>query len=185
LSLVSRLKSFCFLHFSTPSPDRAVYRAILECQATKILHLGVGDGKKSLRLIEAALKGHTARDIQFTGIDWFEARPSLGHAWSLKEAHRILRTTGVRVRLIPGDPWAALAENANALGKLDVLLLSCPSIPGPDAPVWHYVPRLLHERSVLFVDTAAADTEAGMQQLSRSEVEAMAKAAAAARRRAA
>ena len=186
MSIVSRLKSFCFLHLSTPSPDRPIYRAILEQQATKILHVGVGDGQKSLRLIEAALKGHTPREVQFTGIDLFEDRTHLAHALTLKEAHRMLRATGVRVRLIPGDPLAVLAQRANELGKLDVLLLSCTSPPAPDAPVWHYVPRLLHERSLLFMEIGSiADPAAGMQLLPRAEIDAMARAAAAARRRAA
>ena len=48
---------------------------------------------------------------------------------------------------------------ANGLGKLDLLLLA----PGADAQdmagAWLYVPRLLHEQSLVFLETATAEGE--------------------------
>ena len=74
-------------------------------------------------MIELASRFHPVGEICFTGIDLFEDRPAgQGVGITLRDAHRTLKATGARIRLMPGDAHEGLARVANGLGKVDLLL---------------------------------------------------------------
>jgi hypothetical protein len=74
----------------------------------------------------------------------------------LKTAHQQLQLAGVRSQLAPGDPFSALSRLANTLLGTDLLLIGA----GVDAQslerAWFFVPRMLHERSRVFLEERGA-----------------------------
>ena len=118
-----------------------------------------------------ACQFQAADEVHFTGIDRFEDRPAdRGPGISLRDAHRTLKASGARIQLVPGGPGEGLSRAANAMGKLDLLLLA----PGPDAQdlaeAWFYVPRLLHSQSLVFLETAPADGPATIRLVEHEEI---------------
>jgi len=104
-------------------------------------------------MIEVA-SGHLPPDrVHYTGIDLFEARSSIdGPGVTLKMAHRLLKATAARIRLLPGDPWTVLAREANGLSGTDLLIISARQDPGALARAWFYVPRMLHPESQVYIE---------------------------------
>lgn len=147
----SRLRALYLSYLSTPTYDRPIYRAICRQRVRKILELGIGDGRRAVRMIELAGLFHPPPKIEFSGMDLFESRSAAdGPGMSLKMAHRLLGRTGARVQLIPGDPYTGLAVAANRLGQLDLVVISARLDPRSLAPAWFYVPRLLHDSTRVF-----------------------------------
>jgi len=106
-----------------------------------------------------------------------------GPGVTLKMAHRLLHATGARVQLIPGDPFAGLSRTANSLGKVDLLVVSGRLDPQQLAKAWFYVPRLLHEQSVVLMEKQLPGGHTSVRSAADDEIETL--AAAAAGRRAA
>jgi hypothetical protein len=125
-------------------------------------------------MIEVASQHAPSNQVSYTGVDVFEDR-SPGdvrqEGISLKAAHRLLRPSGVRLRLLPGDPYSVLARMANHLGKADLLIVSS-RLPAPSlARAWYYVPRMLHAASQVFVEKAAVSAgEITIRRLSLDHV---------------
>src|SRR3972149_208521 len=116
LHRTSRWKMFYLSYLSKPSSDRQIYRAIFYIKPRRILELGIAQGRRALRMIDAAARFNDPSDIQYTGMDRFEDRAEAdGPGLSLIAAHRILKPSGARVKLIPGDPLRSLARAANDL----------------------------------------------------------------------
>ncbi len=179
----NRLRIFYLSHLSKPTKDRPLYRAIHRQKARRILELGIGIGYRAVRMIEVANHGHPVGEIQFTGLDPFEARSAAdGPGVTLKMAHRLLCATGARIQLIPGDPLAGLSRAANALGQFDLVVVSPRMDPRQLARVWFYVPRLLHERSEVFLERLLPGGQVSLRLVAHSEIEALAVVAAAGRR---
>jgi hypothetical protein len=183
LSITSRLRTFYLSHLSTPIPDPVIYREICQTKARKIVEVGIGIGERSLRLIQLATEFHSPQEIHFTAIDLFEDRsPSDGPGISLREAHRMLKATGAKIQLVPGTPYEGFARIANMLGKVDAVILT----PRPDAHclsrTWFFIPRLLNDDSLVFLDTLDADGQTVVRVIDRPEVNLL---AGALRRRAA
>ena len=132
LPITSRLRLLYLCYFSKPAFDRPIYRAIRRYHARKIVEVGVGDGHRAVRMIEAAHRASPSLDVHYVGMDPFEARtePS-GRGLSLKAAHQLLSgkrgrgscSAGVRVQLVPGNPSDGLMRMANSLGKIDLLIV--------------------------------------------------------------
>lgn len=137
----------------------------------------MGTGERALRMIEAA-QGHApASEIHYTGVDLFETRPhSDGTDLSLKAAHRMLQGTGARVRLVPGDPFAALARTANSLGRVDLVVISRQLDPALMAAAWFYLPRILHPDSVILGEEACPSGELVLEEVGLSTVQELASA---------
>ena len=74
MSSARRLKTIYLSHFSTPASDRLVYRTICRLRAGKILELGIGAGRRAMRMIDVARHCNPIGQVQFTAIDPFEAR---------------------------------------------------------------------------------------------------------------
>jgi hypothetical protein len=143
----------------------------------KIAELGVGNGQRALRMIEAAKRTSAPTDVHYVGLDLFEGRAdSSGPAVSLKAAYQLLRTTDVRIQLIPGNPSESLMRVANSLGKLDLLIVPGEYDAAEHARLWFFVPRLLHERSLVFVDSALPDGQRFLRLKSRPEIDRLAAA---------
>lgn len=144
------------------------------------MELAVGDGQRARRMIDVAQWGvSTPSDVHYVGLDLFEARPGpILPGGSLKEVHQLLRGTGARVQLVPGNPPDALMRLANSLGKVDVLIvpseLDCPSF----ARLWFFVPRMLHTHSQVFVQRISNQAGTLLAIKPREEIDRLAVAGA-------
>ena len=168
---------------SQPVQDRQVYRQIEKLQAKSVVELGVGTCQRSQRIIASQLRYHSLSEIRYTGIDLFEARQTDEQRLTLKQAHRLLAESGAKVRLIPGDPYSALARSANALTGTDLIVIDASQATAELAPTWFYIPRMLHDRSVVLL--AIATDEGRFRRVAPAEVADLAQAAAQAKKRAA
>lgn len=106
-------------------------------------------------MIEAAALHSPVGDVHYTGIDLFEDRTATdGPGMPLKAAHRLLKATGARIQLVPGDPHTALSRAANALGGTELVVISAGHDPKSLAQAWFYLPRMLREGSQVLVEQA-------------------------------
>ena len=139
--------------FSRPAHQRVVYRMIRQLKATSIVEMGIQDGLGTRRIIETACCFSPTEEVRYTGIDLFEARPENSPGWRLKDAHRELNRYGVHVKLIPGDPFSALARSANVLTGTDLVIIRGDQDAESLQQSWFYLPRMLHERSVVLQES--------------------------------
>ena len=163
----SRWRLFYLLHLSKPSHDRALYKAIHQRPIRTILELGVGTGTRALRMIEVAHRRFPEGQVCYTGVDQFEARDIIrGAVLPLKSAYQMLRRTGARVRLLPGDPLNVISRAANSMAKVDLLVVSVGAEPVSLARMWLYVPRFLHAESLVVCERANREgTQTGFRVL--------------------
>jgi hypothetical protein len=175
VSVLSRIRLFCSCHFSKPQSERPVYQEIRRCQARKIVELGVGNGERALGMIEVAKLVSPSDEIHYIGIDPFEGRSeSEGPGLTLKAAHQLLRRDGVRVQLVPGNLADALVRVANSLGKIDLLILPAALESASFAKMWFFVPRMLHDQSLVFVEQTLENGQTQLESMSRSEINVLA-----------
>ncbi len=126
-------------------------------------------------MIEAAARYHAREAIRFTGVDLFESRTSAdGPGVSLKLAHRRLGSTGAKVLLVPGDPSSALARAANAIGQIDLMVVSSRLDPQSLAESWFWVPRMLHPDTVIFLEDNQPGGRKTLRPVDHTEIEAWA-----------
>jgi hypothetical protein len=172
LQPTSRWKIFYLSHFSNPASYRQVYRAILQNKTRRILELGITDGARALRMIDAAARHNLRSDIQYIGMDSFEDRVETdGPGLSLIDAHRVLKRSGAKIKLIPGDPLRNLARAANDLGQVDLLIISPQAETERLSRIWYFVPRLLHPQSRIFVEQIAPGGKKAFQAVSPHEID--------------
>lgn len=170
MSQVNTLGFFYLAHLSLPLKDRVLYQAARKHRVRRVLEIGLEDGTRLKRML-SVLAGHAAPgDVVYSVIDLFESRPSTSQpAFSLKEIHQLLTAAGVRSRLVPGDPHAALARAANAIGPVDLIVLSSQADSAAMASAWFYMPRLLHEGTLVFQEQGSGFL-ARMESLSHAEI---------------
>ena len=153
MSTTSRLKVLYLSHFSKPASDRPIYRLVCRKRVRSIVELGVGLGERAVRLIQAAARYTPVEDVRYTGIDLFDMRTSAdGWGLTLKAAHRLLKPTGARIQLVPGDLFNGLSRAANGLAGTDLVIVSAGYDPDCLARAWYYVPRMLAEESRVLVE---------------------------------
>jgi hypothetical protein len=141
---------YCFLaYLSRPAADRPIYRAIRKHGPRSIVEFGVGNARRTERMIVLASGRHDA-PIAYTGIDLFEARPEEEPRISLKQAHMLLRRLNARVQLSPGDPFSALTRIAHTVVGADLVVVSADQDSVAMARAWGYVPRMIHDRTLVF-----------------------------------
>lgn len=183
MSIFSAAKIFYLCHLSKPAGDRSIYRLLHQGDIRRILELGIGTGTRAMQMIEVAATQIPRAEIQYTGMDLFEARAEAdGPGLSLKSAHQTLRATGARIQLLPGDPLGSLIRVANSLGKVDLLIFSA-GIDLSHPKAWWFVRRLLHDHTHVAVEERLADKQLTLGWKPREEIERL--AAAAGSRRAA
>ena len=152
VSRLSFLKSAYLTLLSQPSHERLVYRLIRTHRPGTIVELGVGRAVRSQRMLQLAAHYSPGEKIRFTGIDMFEGRDDPSSSLSLKEAHRLLKASGGRVHLVPGDPLSALSRSANSLQGTDLLVIGADQDERSLEQAWFYIPRMLHDQSIVVIE---------------------------------
>ncbi|RIK73488.1 MAG: hypothetical protein DCC68_24790 [Planctomycetota bacterium] len=170
LSLVDRVRYAYLAYFSKPKVNRAVYRAIRKLRPKAIVEIGVGSAERAVRAISLAAKLQPGERIAFTAVDMFEASPPGRASLGVKKCHQHLSATGAKIQLVPGDPFSALARMANSLMGTDLLIIAADQQGESLDRAWFYVPRMLHDASVVLLEEPAADGMTAFRQLAKSEV---------------
>ncbi len=181
-----RLRCLFLTRLSRPAAYRPIYQAIRRHSLRRIVEVGVGTADRATRMIEIASAAGGAEQVFYTGIDLFELRPAQdGTGLPLKMAHRTLAATGAKIRLLPGDAYAALSRAVNMLGVADLVVIAGDQDRATLAKAWPYIDRLLEDRSQVFVQEPVSDKEeAPYKHVTRIEVRQLA-ASTSQRRRAA
>jgi len=171
LSLSNLLRSSYLFYFAKPIAERALLKAIHQRPINAVLEIGVGTGARTKRLLEVL--GWSAKEpLKYTGIDLFEGRPQGTAGLSLKEAFHNLKTPNVKMQFVPGDPSQALARTANMLTNTDLLVIANDHDGEALAKAWRFMPRMLHEQTLIFLQEPSVGTEPGVyKKLTRLEVE--------------
>jgi hypothetical protein len=155
---------------SRPKSLRQLYRLVKRHRVRRIVQVGVRDVRVASSLIEVAQRFAGDQKVTFSGLDWFDARPSEMPRLTLKDAHRLLHATGASVRLIPGTPAASLASVANAHQNTDLILISSDVAADDLLAAWFYVPRMLHPQSVVLRERMLSPADASFEWLSLSQI---------------
>jgi hypothetical protein len=160
-------------YWSRPKSIRKLYRLVKRHQVCRIVEVGISDIRRAAALVEVAQR-YATQTIEYTGIDWFDSREVPLERLSLKEAHRLLRPTGAKVRLVPGEPAASLAAAANAHQNTDLIVIAHTITDKELVPVWFYLPRMLHENSIVLRERQEGDEQPSFSPLTRAQVSAWA-----------
>jgi hypothetical protein len=186
VSVIKLLKYGYLAYFSQPKADRPLYKVVRRNRPKSIVEIGVGQGLRTKRLLAQVLEHHPAAEVRYTGIDLFEARSSDHPGMSLKQAHAAFKPFGVKSQFIPGDPFSALARAANGLLQTDLVIISADQDTNSLTRAWMYVPRMLHDQSLVYREEATGDKgETTFRLIERVELEALAKTCQRSQRRAA
>lgn len=185
MKFAGRIRCVYYAYFSQPQHERVLFRAIKRARPSCIVEIGLGDLLRATRLIEYA-HALLERPVSYTGIDLFEARPDTEDRLSLKNAYRQLQSSGAKVRLLPGDPLNALRATANGLGGTDLLIVSSRVNAESMQQAWSFIPRMLHQDSVVMVEHHRLENEGfEFRPLTSAQVDQAAAAANSRSRRAA
>jgi len=154
LSAARLIKFLQFSYSSKSVLEKTIFRIIRKSGAGHIVEFGVGSGRLGQSMIQQAATYTRRPEIRYTGIDLFELRDGTAEGMSLREAHRIFRGSGARVRLIPGDAATALQKHANTLLDSDLVVVHAEHLEYLAAGGWFYLPRMLHNDSSVVLDSA-------------------------------
>jgi len=152
---LSRLSYLYLAYLSSPKAERHLYRHIRRQRVARIVEIGIGSLQRTLRMLRVAAQPAGSRPVQYAGIDAYDARPDGMQRLSLKETYRRLRATGAQVRLVPGDTLSSLARTANVLSGTDLVIVSADQEPAAMESAWFYLPRMLHEGSLVLQESGA------------------------------
>lgn len=155
---------------SKPKSDRELYRLIKRQQACRIIEIGIGEIARATAMVEVAQRFAGEKKVWYTGIDLFEARSAECPSLPLKEAYRILRATEAGIRLVPGTPARSLASAANAHPNTDIILIGREITAADLKGAWFYVPRMLHDKSIIIAERVAAGGQVSFENIPRSQV---------------
>jgi hypothetical protein len=136
----------------------------------RIVEVGVSDVVFTSSLIEVAQRFAGDQKVLYSGLDWFDARPKHAPPLTLKDAHRTLCATAASVRLVPGAAAASLAAVANAHQNTDLILISSAVSADELHAAWFYVPRMLHNQSVILREQISPSGEKSFEWLSLSQI---------------
>lgn len=174
---------FAYLkHLSHPAQDRPLYRLLDGGKIKTISEIGIGCGIRMRRMMEIVLHRHSPEEIRYAGFDLFESSAPGRACLTLKQAHRELVALGLHPRLVPGDLASGLLRTANTLPQTDLIVIS-----GMDHALlesaWFYFPRMLHENSLVMIESGNVRPE--FQALNLQQVKELARRSASSVRRAA
>ena len=162
------LKLTYLKHFSQPAKDRPIYRLIDDGRIRSITEFGLGSGLRTPRMLELALRHHLPSQLRYAGFDLFESRPAGQNGLTLKQAHRQLTATGIPFRLVPGELIPGVLRAANTLPRTDLVVISGEIEHSSLEQSWLYFPRMLHEGSVVLLESGNVRPE--FQRLSYQQV---------------
>jgi hypothetical protein len=144
-------------YLSQPRNVRQLFQLIKRHKAARIVEIGISDVHRTVSLIEVAQRFAEGNKVVHTALDGFDARPADLSPLSVKDAHRLLNSTGASVRLVPGPPANSVAGIANAHRNTDLILISCIVADEDLKDAWFYVPRMLHHKSVILREHQSVD----------------------------
>lgn len=170
MAAASWFKYTYLAHFSQPKPDRQLYRLVKSNKVCRIVELGIASLRRVESLVEVAQRFAGESRVHYTGLDWFDTRPTELTDLRLKHAHQRLQPTGAAVRLVPGPPAGSLPAVANAHLNTDLLIISHLVDERDLEPAWFYVPRMLHDASLILREHRREDGRSEFTPLSRSEL---------------
>ena len=180
MTLLRTLRYAYLSYLSQPAGDRLLWRAVHRERPRSIVQIGMSNRQRTARLLEIALWHQPDQTLRFVGIDLFEGRPEKLADLSLRQIHADLKQQPIKVQLVPGDPLSALTRTANAIPGNDLLLVHADQDPDSMREAWFFIPRILHDRSVVFQEQAGRWT-----QLSQADIQSLAATSSRVRRRAA
>jgi len=170
MAFQSRLKDLHHRYFSSPKSDRLIYRVVQRQAATRLVEIGMDNICRSCRLIWQAQFASSGSGIEYTALDPFDSRPPEWPPLKLIETHRQLCRTGAKIKLVPGDTNSAIARVANSLLNSDLILIDLGrELPG-QAQLWFYLPRMLHDRSLVFHRAATGSGKFYWKRLSIEKI---------------
>ncbi len=134
---------------SGPASDRGIFRRMAKTRPRNILEIGLGLGVRSLRMFQVAGRYCAANEIRFIGIDLFEGRGPGAASLPLKNAYKLLRSQGVQVRLVPGEPAVALQLTSQTLTNIDLIVIDSDITDNDLVPAWKWMQRIMHGDTVV------------------------------------
>ena len=144
------LKYNYLAYLSQPASDRQIYREIRRHRVGSIVELGIGYAQRTQRMLAVVSQFWPDEEIHYTGIDQFKARPADNPGITLKLAYKLLKRLHAKVRLVPGDPFMALARTANNLMDTDLIVIAADQDPEAMLRAWSFIPRMIHENSLVY-----------------------------------
>lgn len=160
MSETSFIKFMRLVWLSGPSSERTLYRQMAKVKPTRILEIGLGMGVRTLRMFDVARRYCDSNEISYTGIDLFESRGADSGALKMKDAYKLLRQQGVKVKLVPGDALAAMTMTANSLSNTDLIVIDSDIAEASLDQAWRYFPRMIHENTLILRQTRQEDRKA-------------------------
>ena len=170
MSAGALIRSTWLLYFSQPANDRALYKAVKGRAIRSVVEFGVADGTRSTRLLEVLSWKQDNLPLRYTGIDLFEARPAGQAGLTLKQAFATIRSPEVKVQLVPGSPYDALVRCANTLTETDLVIISADVHAADLERAWKFVPRMLHDQSLILREQPAGQGKTVFQTLPVAEI---------------
>jgi hypothetical protein len=149
VAAASWLKYAFLAHFSQPRTQRQLFRLIKVHKICRIVEVGIFSLERTSAMIAVAQRFAGTEPVNYTGLDWFDARDAELPKLTLKDAHRRLQATGATVRLVPGEPARSIASIANSHQHTGLLMLSSPVTETSLAPAWFYLPRMVDGQSIV------------------------------------
>lgn len=172
MSFSNGLRYLHLAYLSRPAENRPLYRAIRRHRVRRIVEVGVGSMERAVRMILLASQFNSPSKVRYTGLDRFELREPEAEPLSLKDAYRELRVTDAQVKLVPGIPAQSLVRVANSLMNTDLVLISAAERDMVADEAGYYLPRLLHDKSIVFEERAdAEENSTSWHQLTPFEIE--------------
>lgn len=157
-------------HFASPKGNRQLFHTIKRERVCRIVEIGIGDLARAEALIQVAQRFAGDKKVWYTGFDMFEARPTGQTRIALKDAYCRLRATEANIRLVPGVPRMSLSSAANAHQNTDLVIVGSAFSDVDIQGGWHYVPRMLHDRSVILSEQRTTDGQVSYTPISRAQI---------------
>jgi hypothetical protein len=173
---LSTFQFWALTWFSKPACDRQLYKLVAKQKPKTIVHFGLASLQQAETLIQVCQNFSGCEEVRYTAIDLFEARTTKVPGLTLKEAHRVLATTGAKTRVMPGDAPQMLPRMANQLTGTDLLVVSLDGSRETLDGCWFFIPRMLQTGSLVLLQEHRAAGSA-YQPLSVGDVEQLAQAA--------
>lgn len=177
MSRASWLNYVYLANFSQPQSDRQLYRLVKRHRVGKIIELGIEDLERTWRMLAVAARYGACDMVKYAALDSFEARGSGVPRLSLIEAYRTLQATAATVRLLPGCPTETLSGVANSHMDTDLVLIASWITDQQLTSAWTWMPRMLHEQSVVVRTVAGGDSTREQRLLTPEEVSRLAESA--------
>ena len=165
---VSAFECFCWTTFSKPAEDRPIYKTIRKHKFRSIVEVGLGFGTRAEKMIRVAKKYSGGAEVRYTGIDCFDGRSADQPQLFLRDMHKRLSNSGVKIQLVPGELDSSLVRIANSHVHTDLIIVSAGQDEESLAKCWFYVPRMLHAGSKFLIQR---NEETPFELLSNTKIE--------------